>query len=87
MNDYKDLVFQDGVLMAGRLGPGWRVAEHKSSALFVENPQAIEVMHWFFQAATMMFQAMVVTRDRMKIGGRFDSFDKLGHLLGEVGKK
>jgi roadblock/LC7 domain-containing protein len=72
MNEFDELVSRDGVLMAGRLGPDWRVAEHKSARLYTENPQAEEIMHWFFQAATMMFQAMAVTTEGTMIGGNFN---------------
>jgi roadblock/LC7 domain-containing protein len=43
MSEFDELVSRDGVLMAGRFGPDWRVAETKSKGMFVEFPPAIEV--------------------------------------------
>lgn len=36
MSELDELVSRHGVLMAGRFGPDWRVAETKSKGLFVE---------------------------------------------------
>ena len=47
MGEFDELVSRHGVLVAGRLGPDWRVAEHKSSGLFIEVPQVFEMMTSF----------------------------------------
>jgi roadblock/LC7 domain-containing protein len=72
VNEFDKLVSRPGVLMAGRLGPDWRIAEHKSKGLLVENRPAMELTHWFFEAVTMMFQAMAFTTEGMKLGGSFN---------------
>jgi len=36
MGEFDELVSRQGVLVAGRLGPDWRVAEHKSTSLFID---------------------------------------------------
>jgi roadblock/LC7 domain-containing protein len=41
MSEFDGLVSRDGVLMAGRFGPDWRVAETKSRGLFIEYPPAL----------------------------------------------
>jgi len=60
MSEFDELVSRDGVLMAGRFGPDWRVAETKSKGLFVEFPPAIEVMGSFCSAIQSMFDALAV---------------------------
>ena len=60
MSEFDELVSRRGVLMAGRFGPDWRVAETKSKGLFVELPQAIEVMGSFCAAIQSMFDALAV---------------------------
>ena len=47
MGEFDELVKRHGVLVAGRLGPDWRVAEHKSTSLFIEIPQVFEMMTSF----------------------------------------
>ena len=36
MSEFDELVSRDGVLIAGRFGPDWRVAEYKSVWLMIE---------------------------------------------------
>ena len=69
MSEFDDLVSRRGVIMAGRLGPDGRVAEHKSERLFVENPAALEMAHWFTSAVTTMFTAMAGALDQLAFGG------------------
>jgi roadblock/LC7 domain-containing protein len=63
MNEFDDLVKIDGVLMAGRIGPVGRIAEHRSNAMYVENPAATQMAQWFCAPITMMFQSMAVAVD------------------------
>ena len=58
MSELDDLVAIDGVLMAGRFGRDWSIAEHKSKALYLENPAATEMAQWFCAAITMMLSSM-----------------------------
>ena len=58
MSKFDDLVSRHGVIMAGRLGPDGRVAEHKSEGLYLEVPAALEMAHWFTSSATAMFASM-----------------------------
>jgi len=58
MGELDELVAMKGVLMAGRFGPDWQIAEHKNSSLFYA--QAIDVMGPFCAAIQMMFTTMGV---------------------------
>ena len=69
MSEIDDLVRLDGVVMAGRFGPDGRIAEHKSTALFVENPQLLEMAAWFCAATTMMFNSMAFAVDSVRRSG------------------
>jgi roadblock/LC7 domain-containing protein len=60
MSEFDELVSRHGVLMAGRFGPDWRVAETKSQGLFIEYPPAMEVMGSFCAAIQAMFTALAV---------------------------
>ena len=60
MSEFDELVSRHGVLMAGRFGPDWRVAETRSKGLFVEFPPAMEVMGSFCAAIQAMFNALAV---------------------------
>ena len=60
MSEFDELVSRDGVLMAGRFGPDWRVAETKTRGLFFEYPPAIEVMGSFCEAIQSVFNALAV---------------------------
>lgn len=69
MNDFDDLVSRRGVIMAGRLGPHGRVAAHKSKGLYIENPAALEMAHWFCSTVTMMFTSMASALDQLTVAG------------------
>jgi roadblock/LC7 domain-containing protein len=58
MSEFDQLVSRHGVLMAGRFGPDWRVAEHKSKGLFIEYPPAIEMMSWACASIQMLLSSM-----------------------------
>jgi roadblock/LC7 domain-containing protein len=60
MSEFDELVSRHGVLMAGRFGPDWRVAETSTKGLFVEFPPAMEVMGSFCAAIQSMFSALAV---------------------------
>ena len=63
MSEFDELVARPGVLMAGRFGPDGRVAEHKTTGLYVENPVATGMMQWFCAAVTAMFGSMAYAVD------------------------
>ena len=58
MSEIDELVALNGVLMAGRFGPDWGVAEYKNTSLFYA--EAIGVMGPFCAAIQMMFNTMGV---------------------------
>jgi roadblock/LC7 domain-containing protein len=58
VSEFDKLVSRDGVLMAGRFGPDGRIAEHKSTGLFIEYPPALEMAQWFCAAVASMFNSM-----------------------------
>ena len=60
MSELDELVSRHGVLMAGRFGPDWRVAETKTRGLFLEFPPALEVMGSFCEAIQSMLNALAV---------------------------
>ena len=60
MSEFDELISRHGVLMAGRFGPDWRVAETRSKGLFVEYPPALEVMGSFCAAIQLMLNALAV---------------------------
>jgi roadblock/LC7 domain-containing protein len=53
MSEFDDLVSRRGVIVAGRIGPDGRVAEHKSEGLYLEDPATNELAHWFCSAVTL----------------------------------
>ena len=63
MSEFDELVKFDGVLMAGRIGPDGRVAEHKTRALYVENPAAAQMAQWFCATITTMLTSMALAID------------------------
>ena len=71
MSKFDELIARDGVLLAGIFGPDWRIAEHKSKGLFIENPAAFELAPWFCATITMMFSSMALAMDRVS-GTGFD---------------
>jgi hypothetical protein len=42
MSEFDDLVAIDGVLMAGRFGRDWSIAEHKTKGLYLERVRLFE---------------------------------------------
>jgi roadblock/LC7 domain-containing protein len=60
MSEFDELVSRPGVLVAGRFGPDWRVADTRTRGLFVEFPAVIEVMGSFCAAIQSMFNALAV---------------------------
>jgi roadblock/LC7 domain-containing protein len=85
MSEFDELLSRRGVLMAGRFGPDWGVAESRSRGLFVEFPPALEVMGSFCSAIQSMFNALAVCYGRIQ-SLDLDSRPWLGrfrrHLLG-----
>jgi roadblock/LC7 domain-containing protein len=63
VSEFDELVSMDGVLMAGRFGPDWHVAEYKRKALYIEDPSAVELTQWFCAAIAMMFNSMAFAVD------------------------
>jgi roadblock/LC7 domain-containing protein len=60
MGEFDELISRDGVVVAGRFGPDWRVADHKTAFLFLEYQPAVEFMGWFCAAVQMMFGALAL---------------------------
>ncbi len=65
MGEFDELVSRKGVLVAGRFGPDWRVAEHKSVSLFIEEPQVFEMMSFFCATIQMMLNTMALAMRRV----------------------
>ena len=65
MSEFDELVSRKGVLVAGRFGPDWRVAEHKSTSLFIEEPQVFEMMSSFCASIQMMLNTMALGMTRV----------------------
>ncbi len=65
MGEFDELVSRHGVLVAGRLGPDWRVAEHKSTGLFVEIPQVFEMVTSFCASIQMTLNTMALAMTRV----------------------
>jgi roadblock/LC7 domain-containing protein len=68
-SEFDQLISRDGVLLAGRFGPDWRIAEHKSKGMFFENPQSVEMAQWFCAAVTMMFNSMAFAMNEVNRTG------------------
>lgn len=64
-----DLVAQPGVFMAGRFGSDGRVAEHKTSSLYVEIPALTRMMQWFCAAITTTLGSMANAVDTVNESG------------------
>ncbi len=60
MGEFDELVSHHGVLVAGRFGPDWRIAEHKSEFLLIEVPAVFEMMTSFCASIQMMLNTMAV---------------------------
>jgi roadblock/LC7 domain-containing protein len=69
MTEFDELVAHRCVMIAGRLGPDGRVAEHKSESLFIENQAMLEMAHWFVAAVTMMLTSMGSALDQLTAAG------------------
>ncbi len=69
MNAFDDLLSRRGVIMTGSFGPDGRVAAHKSKGLYIENPAALEMAHWFCASATMMFTSMAAALNQLTVAG------------------
>lgn len=69
MGEFDELIARDGVLLVGRVGPDWSIAEHKSKGLFIENPAAFELAPWFCATITMMFSSVALAMDRVSRTG------------------
>ncbi len=65
MGEFDELVSRKGVLVAGRFGPDWRVAEHKSTSLFLEEPQVFEMMSSFCATIQMTLGTMALAMSRV----------------------
>ena len=61
MSEFDELVASPGFLMAGRFGPNGRVAEYKTTGLYV--PAMNGIMQWFCAAITAMFGSMAYAVD------------------------
>ena len=68
-SEFDQLISRDGILLAGRFGPDWRIAEHKSKGLYFENPQAVEMAQRFCAAVTVMFSSMAFAMDEVNRTG------------------
>jgi roadblock/LC7 domain-containing protein len=60
---FDELVALDGVLMAGRFGPDGRIAEHKASRWYAENPVSMAMSQWFCTAITSVLGSMAYAID------------------------
>jgi roadblock/LC7 domain-containing protein len=69
MSELDELVARPGVLMAGRFDPDGRIAEHKTTGLYVEIPALTGIMQWFCAAVTTMFGSMAYAVDTLDQGG------------------
>ena len=58
MSEFDELVSRKGVLVAGRFGPDWSVAEQKSAWLVIEEPQAIAMISSFCASIQTMLNTM-----------------------------
>ena len=53
MTEIDDLIAVKGVMIAGRFGPDWSLAEHKVEPLFIEVPAAMSVLGTFCAAISI----------------------------------
>ena len=60
MGEFDELVSRDGVIVAGKVGPDWQVAQHKSAGLFIEDPRAFAMMSSFCESIQTMLNTMAV---------------------------
>ena len=69
MSEFDELVASPGVIMAGRFGPDGRVAEHKTTGLYIENPAMTGMAQWFCAAITTMFGSLAYAVDLVDQSG------------------
>ena len=69
MSGLDELVARPGVLMAGRFGPDGRIAEHKTTGLYIENRALTGVAQWFCAAVTTMSGSMAYAVDTVNQSG------------------
>jgi roadblock/LC7 domain-containing protein len=69
MSELDELIAQPGVLMAGRFGSDGRVAEHRTTGLYVEIPALTGILQWFCAAVTTMFGSMAYAVDTLTQSG------------------
>ena len=69
MSEFDELVASPGVIMAGRFGPDGRVAEHKTTGLYLENPAGTGMAQWFCAAITAMFGSLAYAVDLVDQSG------------------
>jgi len=65
MSEFDELVATPGVFMADRFGADGRVAEHKITGLYIENPALTGIAQWFCAAVTTMFGSMAYAADTL----------------------
>jgi amino acid transporter/roadblock/LC7 domain-containing protein len=73
VSEFDELVSLDGILMAGRFDPDWRIAEYKGAWLLVPNQQALQMMQWFCAAVSAMLSSMAFAVDSVGLGGDLES--------------
>ena len=73
MSEFDELISLDGIVMAGRFDPDWRIAEYKSAWLFVANPQALQIAQSFCAAVSILFSSMAFAVDSVSFEASFDS--------------
>ena len=61
MTEIDDLIAVKGVMIAGRFGPDWSLAEHKIQPLFIEVPAAMSVLGTFCAAIQSMLTALATS--------------------------
>lgn len=69
MSELDELVARPGVFMAGRFGADGRVAEHKTTSLYIENPALTGMAQWFCAAVATMFGSMAWAGDTLTQSG------------------
>jgi roadblock/LC7 domain-containing protein len=69
MSELDELVARPGVLMAGRFGADGRVAEHKTTGLYIEIPAPDRDRAGFCAAVTTMFGSMAYAVDTVHQSG------------------
>jgi roadblock/LC7 domain-containing protein len=73
VSEFDELVSLDGILMAGRFDPDWRIAEYKGAWLLAPNPQALQMMQWFCAAVSAMLSSMAFAVDSVGLGGDLEA--------------